>query len=956
MDYKETLNLPKTSFPMRGHLPRNEPRQVEKWKHENTYFKILEANKGKEKYILHDGPPYANGHVHLGTALNKIIKDIVVKSHLMQGYDSPYVPGWDCHGMPIEHQVLQELGGRARNMKQIDIRRRCRDYADKFFRVQREEFQRLGVLADWDRPYLTMTPEYEAAIIRVFGQLVAGGFVYRGLRPVHWCPVCATALAEAEVEYASHTSPAIFVKFPFNGSADDAARIAVNPSDRAELAANRTRLYGVIWTTTPWTLPANLAVCLNPHLDYVAVEDGGEYYIVASRLAETFLNAVGKKAGKRIAVNLIPLDGGDVFRHPFLKRTSQLLFGSHVTADVGTGCVHTAPGHGYEDFSIGQRYGLPVLTPVDASGHFTTEAGNYARRGVFESNDAIVKAMQTNGTLIHAERLKHQYPHCWRCKNPLIFRATEQWFLRIDHADLRNKSLREIEKVQWVPSWGRERIFHMMESRPDWCLSRQRAWGVPIPAVRCRLCGRHSTTPSLIARVESLFRKRGSDAWYEVPSNEILPPGYRCECGGTEFDNDENILDVWFDAGSSQEAVLRSRDDLAWPADLYVEAVDQHRGWFQVSLIAAVAAHQQAPYKTVLTHGLILDENARKMSKSLGNTIAPEKIITTYGADILRLLFASVDYTADTCFSQNLIPPLLEAYRKIRNSCRFMLGNLADFDPARDTIPYSQLPELDRWILHRSQEFLARATDAYLRFNFHHVVQGIINFCAVELSALYLDIVKDRLYCSGTKSAERRAAQTTVYQLIGTLVRLMAPILSFTAEEIWDYVPNNGHQPMSVFLSKIPSPDEGLLNEELGSHWEQLFKVRSEILKGLEAARNEGLIGHSLDAKVVLYPNTYNQDALPPSLLKTYETSWEELLIVSQVELKDGKSDDETRETRDGEVRYRSVLLGGPIMVYKAGGRKCQRCWIYRVSVGDDQLHPTVCARCSEVLRSTVPS
>ena len=935
MDYKHTLNLPKTDFPMRGNLPQREPAVVARWNEIGLYEQMLHASADKPKYVLHDGPPYANGHVHLGTALNKIIKDIVVKSKAMAGFAAPYVPGWDCHGMPIEHQVTKELGGKLRELTQLDIRRRCRAYAEKYVTVQRDEFRRLGILGDWERPYLTMAPAYESSIIKVFRELVEGGFIYRGLRPVHWCPVCGTALAEAEVEYSGHTSPSIYVKFAFAGSADDAGAIAVNPGDAAELARHHTELAAVIWTTTPWTLPANLAVCLNPHLDYVALRVDSAYYIVAARLADAFLTATGFAAhGRRIPVNLTPIDGRDVFKHPFIDRASRLVFESHVTADVGTGCVHTAPGHGYEDFAVGQKYELPTLTPVDAAGKFTAEAGAYAGRRVFESNEAIVDELRTRGALLHMERLQHSYPHCWRCKSPLIFRATEQWFLRIDHAELRTKTLSEIDRVKWIPPWGHDRIHNMMETRPDWCLSRQRAWGVPIPAFRCRSCNTFVFDPPVIRHVEEIFAQRGSDAWYELPSRELLPPGFRCSCGGDAFDTDNNILDVWFDAGCSHEAVLRQRADLSWPADLYVEAVDQHRGWFQVSLITSVATRGLAPYHAVLTHGLILDEAAKKMSKSLGNVVAPEEVIKAHGAEILRLLFASVDYTADTCFSKNLLTPLLEAYRKIRNTCRFLLGNLYDFDVVRDRVPHAQLPELDRWILHRTSELVGRVRRAYDSFAFHLVVQQLINFCAVDLSALYLDIVKDRLYCSATTGAGRRAAQTALWEIQDALVRLMAPILSFTAEEIWAHLPGS-ERLASPLLAGFP--EEVFRDARLAEKWERLLAVRTAVTKALEEARQSGLIGHSLDARVHLGA----ADGLR-ELLEQQESALPALLIVSQVQL-----------SRDLGADAMSALLPElKVHIERARGGKCERCWNYSEAVGTDAAHPGLCERCLPVIRA----
>lgn len=940
MDYKETLNLPRTDFPMRANLPAREPEMLARWQSGKLYERLLERTAGGERYVLHDGPPYANGNVHLGTALNKIIKDVIVKRHLMAGRHAPYVPGWDCHGMPIEHQVLRDLGDAARTLSRLEIRKRCREFAETYYRIQREQFQRLGVLGDWQHPYLTMTPAYEASIIGMFRQLVERGFIYRGLRPVHWCTVCATALAEAEVEYSDHTSPAIHVRFPLVLGADEAAALARDPADAGVLRAASDRLAAVIWTTTPWTLPANLAVCFNPTLDYVAVAAGDEYLIVAARLADAFLQATGlvEQSGRRIPVTLASLDGRDVFRHPLFERLSRAVFETHVTAETGTGCVHTAPGHGYEDFQVGQKYGLPVLTPVDASGRFTSEAGAYAGRDVFESNPAIVAHLRRAGRLVHEETIAHAYPHCWRSKNPLIFRATEQWFLRVDHADLRATALSEIERVRWVPRWGRDRIANMMQTRPDWCLSRQRAWGVPIPAFSCDGCGTFHADATVVAHVEAIFRERGSDAWYELSPAELLPSGYRCSCGSDRFTQDDNILDVWFDAGCSHAAVLDDRQ-LGWPADLYVEAVDQHRGWFQVSLITAVATRQRAPYREVLTHGLILDERAKKMSKSLGNVISPDDVIATHGADILRLLFASVDFTADTCFSQSLITPLLESYRRVRNTSRFLLGNLADFDPERDAVATADLAEIDRWILHRGQQLVARALAAYDEYAFHLVVQAVVNFCAVDLSALYLDIVKDRLYTFAPASPGRRAAQTTLHRLLDLLVRIMAPILSYTADEIWSYVP--GRTTPSVFEAGLPAVDAGLVDDALAARWERLLAARAVVTKALEEARKQGVIGHSLDARVQLVPS----DGLRP-LLEEHLPALPAFLIVSQVELAASLGGDgNTAQSADLAVR-----------VEPARGAKCARCWNYSEAVGADAEHPSLCERCAPVVRTLAGS
>ncbi len=929
MEYKQTLNLPTTDFPMRADLAKREPGVVDRWRDEKLYERLLEQNRGNDSYVLHDGPPYANGDVHLGTALNKIVKDVIVKRQLMLGAYAPYVPGWDCHGMPIEHQVLRKLGKKARTMEQLEIRQQCREFADKYFRIQRDQFRRLGVLGDWDNPYLTMSPEYEAGIIRTFRKLVEGGYIYRGLRPVQWCPTCGTALAEAEVEYADHESPSIYVRFRFTGGASQAAALAKDPTDGAALSAAAESLSAVIWTTTPWTLPANLAVCVNPHLDYVAVQVGSETMILADRLVEPVLDAIGVDAGdvRKIPVDLTSLDGADVLQHPFVDRTSKLIFGSHVTADVGTGCVHTAPGHGYDDFQVCQNYDIDVLTPVDAHGRFTEDGGVYQGRKVFETNADIVEDLRSRGALVHAQTLSHQYPHCWRCKKALIYRATEQWFLRVDHAELREASLREIDKTRWVPAWGRDRIYNMMETRPDWCLSRQRAWGVPIPAFRCDQCGEHHADADVIKRIETIFAEHGSDVWYSMPASELLPEGFRCGCGGNSFTPDENILDVWFDSGCSHASVLEPRG-LGVPADLYVEAVDQHRGWFQVSLITSVGTRNEAPYRGVLTHGLILDAGKKKMSKSLGNVIAPDEIVSKYGADVLRLLFSSVDFTNDTAFSQDLIKPLLETYRRIRNTCRFLLGNIEGFDPSKDQVPDDQLAEMDRWILQRGHELAKRCETAYDAFAFHHVVQGVVTFCAVDLSSLYLDIAKDRLYCSAASSPDRRAAQTVCWKLADILCRVIAPILSFTADEIWAYLP--GTDGSTVFEAGMPTLGEDPASGDLMKTWEGLLGARGTVMKALEDARKQGAIGHPLDARVVI-------DAGPDvfSMLKQRESEMPAFFIVSQVEL-------------------REQSTNGPlgVVVESARGGKCSRCWNFAETVGDDSDHEELCERCVGVMHA----
>lgn len=956
MDYKETLRLPKTSFPMRANLPQREPRQVEKWEKGRIYFKLLEANRGKTKYILHDGPPYANGNIHLGHALNKILKDIVVKYKSMTGYFAPFVPGWDCHGLPIELQVEKDIGlERKKSLSKVEIRRLCKEYAEKYISIQRAEFRRLGVLGDWDNPYRTVDYAYEAAEIRELGKFIASGSLYRQKKPVYWCASCATALAEAEVEYEEHTSPSIYVKFPVEDSKGKFA-----PGD----------VFFVIWTTTPWTLPANRAIALHPGLIYRLVRTPSGNLILAQDLVGPLMKIFGFERSYEVGAEAWPgaeLEG-IVCRHAWLDREVTIILGEFVTQDQGTGCVHIAPGHGHEDYEAGQRYGLEVEAPVDAEGKFTSEAGDLEGLLVFEANPRIVEKLRKNEALLKEERIAHSYPHCWRCKNPVIFRATEQWFISMEKNALRRKALEAIDRVVWVPPWGRERIRGMLESRPDWCISRQRSWGVPIPVFYCQGCHEPLLRSDLCDHVAALFAREGSDAWFKRESSELIPSGLRCpRCGGGEFRKEEDILDVWFDSGVSHATVVEAHPHLGGVSDLYLEGSDQHRGWFHTSLLTSVATRGRAPYKSVLTHGFTLDGEGRKMSKSLGNVVAPQEIIEKYGAEILRLWASAEDYRDDVRISEEILNRLVEAYRRLRNTARFLIGNLYDFNPEKDAVSCDSLPELDRWILHRTQQLLSRCREAYERFEFHVVYHSLNNFCSVDLSALYLDIVKDRLYCSGQESRERRSAQTALFRVLDVLVHLMAPILSFTAEEIWEFMPDKKRRPESVFLSAIPEPEKNLIDENLGARWEQILKIRGEVLKGLEVARNGGLIGHSLDSRVIFYPDAYRAKALA-EIVRAYEKSWPEIAIVSQAELKDGELPQALWEAREaleagklgssGQIDggagwwYTSPLLQGVLAVYKAQGQKCQRCWMYQTSVGEDPLHPTVCARCSAVLKA----
>ncbi len=923
MDYSQTLNLPKTDFPMRANLPQREPEILKFWDEINIYRLVQQKNAGRPKFILHDGPPYANGHIHLGTALNKVLKDIVVKYHSMAGYDAPYVPGWDTHGLPIEQQAIKNLGLNRHAVHPVEFRRRCREYALKFVDVQRQEFKRLGVRGDWEHPYLTLMPHYEAAQIGVFGEMARRGYIYKGLKPVYWCATCETALAEAEVEYQDKKSPSIYVRFPVK---DGKGRLPAGSQV-------------VIWTTTPWTLIANVAVCLHPDYTYVLVASGEEEYVVAKELLPSFAQVVGLNdltvkeefAGSDLE--------GVVLGHPFIERDSLVILGEHVTLDAGTGCVHTAPGHGHEDYLVGQRYGLPILSPIDGRGRFTEEAGQFAGQFYADANEGIIAELKARGKLLKSGTLSHQYPHCWRCKKPVFFRATEQWFASIE--GFRQKALEAIRQVRWIPAWGEERIYNMVANRGDWCISRQRTWGVPIPIFYCTGCGKEIITEETIGHLQKLFREHGSDIWFMREAAELLPPGFKCpSCGAGEFTRETDIMDVWFDSGSSHVGVLEQPDiwpELRWPADLYLEGSDQHRGWFNSSLSTAVAVRGRAPYRAVLTHGFVVDEQGRKMSKSLGNVIDPLKIIDQMGADILRLWVSSADYRGDLAVSQNILKQMTEAYRKIRNTCRFLLGNLYDFGPG-DQVPYDRLPEMDRWALLRLHRMMERVLAAYRDYEYHVVFHTIHHFCTIDMSALYLDMIKDRLYTTPARSPERRAAQTVLYQVLHALVRLLAPILAFTTEEIWRYAPKEKDAPVSVQLTDMPQVNEDYLDVELEAKWERLLAVRGEVTRALEAARREKVIGNSLEAAVVLYAREEMYDFL--SRAQDLPT----IFIVSAVELKKWTGD------LPEKAVVSETIPGLAVVVERAPGEKCERCWMYHPGVGRDQEHPTLCPRCVGVV------
>jgi len=923
MDYKTTLNLPKTDFPMKANLRDLEPKVIENWQKEKIYEQLQKKPGGNGTYILHDGPPYANGHIHIGHALNKILKDIIVKFKTMEGFKSPYVPGWDCHGLPIEHQVLKNLGPKKEGMSQNEIRKLCRDYAEKFIGIQREEFKRLGVFGDWNNPYLTMNFGYEAAIVRELGKVVGNGGVYKGKKPVYWCGFDETALAEAEVEYADHESPSVYVRFelPEAGNA--------LPS----LSGKKVSI--AIWTTTPWTLVANLAVALHPEFDYVAVDANGQVLI----LAEGLLNQAAEKFGIKNYTIIEKFKGkkleGLKARHPFLDRDSLVILGEHVTLEAGTGAVHTAPGHGQEDYEAGLRYGLDIYAPVDHKGRFTKEAGVFAGEQVFKANKGIIELLKSRGALLAEEKIFHSYPHCWRCKHPVIFRATEQWFISMKTNDLLKKTVENIHKVTWVPAWGKERILGMMENRPDWCISRQRAWGVPIIAFTCKQCNELLLDRKVVDHVADIVEKEGADAWFVRTPAELLPTGTMCKkCGSKDLEKEMDILDVWFDSGASHAAVLRTRKDLTWPADLYLEGSDQHRGWFQSSLLISVATAGRAPYNSVLTHGFTVDGSGKKMSKSAGNVVAPQEVIDKYGAEVLRLWVSAADYRDDIRISSEILTHLAEAYRRIRNTCRYLLGNLSDFHPDTDKVADKDLIEIDRWALHRLQMLIERIHKGYEDFEFHLVFHSLHNFCAVDMSSFYLDILKDRLYTAKASSVARRSGQTAMHAILSSMVRLMAPVLSFTADEVWRYMKER-EKTESVFLAPFPKAEKRYIAADLDSRWEKIIAIRGEAAKVLESLRRDKKIGHSLDAGVTLYAEPQLHD-----FLKGYKNDLAFIFIVSSVQVAPDTNAPADAYTSD-------VVKGLRIAAGPAKGVKCGRCWMYSESVGSVKEHPEICSRCA---------
>jgi isoleucyl-tRNA synthetase len=937
LDLKNSLNLPRTAFPMKAGLPQNEPKMLAEWEQASLYARIQQARAGAPTYVLHDGPPYPTGTIHLGTGLNKILKDMVVKSKTMAGFRAPYVPGWDCHGLPIETQVEKELGGKKGSVQPAEFRRICREFALRYVDQHRRDFKRLGVFGRWERPYLTMDPHNEASIAGAFLDFLEKGYVYRGLKPVYWCLHDRTALAEAEVEYEDHTSPSIWVRYPVVESANRPAKSSGG-------------FYALVWTTTPWTLPASMALSFHPAFQYVlATEENGDTYIVA----EDLLGSVTRDTGLKFVEQSGPFAGKTFlkarFQHPFLSdRIVPGILGEHVTLEQGSGIVHTAPGHGAEDFQVGQEYGIETYAPLDDDGRFVEGLPEYKGKTVFEANPIIIALLISRGNLVAEGKLQHSYPHCWRCHNPVIFRATEQWFIHLGSgtatvpppkaAPLRTRALEMIDGVTWTPSWGHERMHSMLAERSDWCISRQRFWGVPITVFYCEGCKALLDDAKALRHVLPFFEKEGADAWYTHPAEELLPAGTKCaKCGQTRWRKETDILDVWFDSGSTHLAVLDPPDtpapDLPWPADMYLEGPDQYRGWFQSSLLIGVGVYGRAPYKHVLTHGWTLDEHGRPMSKSLGNVVLPTEICDKWGADLLRLWVASQDYTADVRMSDNVMTQLSEAYRKIRNTFRFVAGNLADFDPQRDALPDANLQEIDRWMLTRAAELIRQCRQRYDSFEFHRVFHALHDFCVVDLSAFYFDVLKDRLYTFAPANPSRRSAQTAVYRISSALIRLLAPIMVFTAEEIWRHLPRAVNHTDSIHLALLPSAEQmgTPVEPEVSENWDKLLKLRRAVLIHLETARNNKTIGGGLEAKVLL--NGAHPEA---ALWQKYAASLPALFIVSQVEI----------VTPGDPAKSGEVCLG----IARADGAKCERCWNYSTHVGESADYPTVCERCLAAL------
>jgi isoleucyl-tRNA synthetase len=941
IDLKSTLNLPKTDFPMKARLPEREPEQLTAWEQMGLYRRILESRAGARLFVLHDGPPYPTGEIHLGTGLNKILKDMIVKSKTMAGFRSPYIPGWDCHGLPIETQVEKELGGKTTKVAPSEFRRMCREFAARYVETHKREFKRLGIFGQWDRPYLTMDPNLEAAIAGAFIDFFEKGLVYRGLKPVYWCIYDRTALAEAEVEYEDHTSPSIWVRYP----------VAEVPQP----LTSKGGFYAVVWTTTPWTLPASMALAFNGQLQYVLAEDAnGDVYIVAEQLIDNVAAATGLRFTSKAGPFAGATFAAAKFKHPFLDRTIPGVLGDHVTLEQGSGIVHTAPGHGAEDFRTGQEYGLETYAPIDDEGRFTEGPAAYKGKKVFEANSSIIELLRERGTLLAEKKISHSYPHCWRCHNPVIFRATEQWFIHMDSGTatipapkapaLRRRALDEIDKVKWLPEWGRDRMREMIAERPDWCISRQRFWGVPLVIFYCDACDKQLKDFSALRHVLDFFKREGADAWYTHSAQELLPAGTKCSCGAAKWRKERDILDVWFESGSTHLAVLNEQNGLKWPADVYLEGPDQFRGWFQSSLLIGVGIRGRAPYAQVVTHGWTLDEKGAPMSKSLGNALYPNEIVDKWGADLLRVWVVSQDYTADMRNSPAMMTQLAEAYRKIRNTFRFALSNLFDFDPARHSVPDAELWEMDAWMLRETGKLLKQCAAWYANFEFHRAYHAIHDFCTVDLSAFYFDVLKDRLYTFAPNNRGRRSAQTAVYRIASALVRLIAPVLAFTAEEVWKHLPRAAGDPESVHMSSFPVPEdfENAFDEAHSKNWDRLLAVRQEVLKALEPARAAKTISASLEARVTL-----DAAGKLAELLHKHAAQLPALFIVSQVEIESHVYWDSLNPNIGlGDALIQDLRVS----VERALGSKCERCWNYSTRVGESAAYPTLCERCLAAL------
>ncbi|MDD6488309.1 MAG: isoleucine--tRNA ligase [Clostridia bacterium] len=918
-DYNKTLNLPSTDFPMRAGLPKSEPETLKRWQDNKVYERLMELNEGKPLFVLHDGPPYANGNIHIGHALNKILKDIIVRYKNMTGFKSPYVPGWDTHGLPTELKARKKAGvGNSSTISDVELRKICRDFALSYIDDQREQFKRLGNIGEWDNPYITLKPEFEAKQIEIFSEMACKGYIYRGLKPVYWCPDCETALAEAEIEYAEDPCHSVYVKFRVT---DDMGKLSA-------MGADLKNTYFVIWTTTTWTLPANVAICVGPRFNYSLIKCDGEYYVMAEDLYVSAMEAAGKENYEVIGT----IKGSELeymkTAHPFIDRTSLVIVGNHVTLESGTGCVHTAPGHGLDDYEVCRNYSeLPIVVPVDAHGRLTEEAGQFAGLLTDEANKPIAEHLEKIGALFAVKKIVHQYPHCWRCKKPVLFRATKQWFCSVDA--FKDQAVDEIKKVKWIPAWGEDRITSMVRDRKDWCISRQRKWGVPIPIFFCKECGEPVIDKKAMAAVADLFRKEGSDAWYVKDASEIIPSDIVCsKCGGKEFEKEKDIMDVWFDSGVTHAAVCAERPYLKWPADLYLEGADQYRGWFQSSLLTAVATKGQAPYRAVLTHGWTIDMEGKKMSKSAGNGMSPSEIINQYGADILRLWVASSDYHADVRISKDILKQISEAYRKIRNTARFILGNISDFDPDTDSVSFDKLLPIDKWALSKLDTLNKKVREGYDNYEFHQVFHAIHNFCVVDMSNFYFDVLKDRLYTEKADGELRRAAQTTIYIILDAMTRMVSPILAYTSDEIWNFMPHSSKENAeNVLFNDMPELTGVEVDDSFIAMWDRIHETRDIVKKALEVEVKNKNIRTSLEAKVVLKCGGEQHD-----FLKSVEKELATSFIVSAVEI----------ENNGAEQLEVDVL--------HADGEKCERCWMYSDTVGKNEKHKTLCARCAAVL------